>query len=156
MKCKYCQAELEEGMTLCSICGKEQEEETPAVEAEAIPAAEIEETPAVAEEAAAAEIKEGIKATPGKITLAIVAGVVVLALLVAMVLSGIDGDLFAKQLHTLGPFQQGAAQCALTLKAHEHHGTLRAPQIVLQVVADAARIAHTGGRNNDLGRVVQI
>ena len=96
MKCKYCQAELEEGMTLCSICGKEQEEETPAVEAEAIPAAEIEETSAVAEEAAAAEIKEGIKATPGKITLAIVAGVVVLALLVAMVLSGIDGDLFKK------------------------------------------------------------
>ena len=26
MKCKYCQAELEEGATLCPACGKEQEE----------------------------------------------------------------------------------------------------------------------------------
>ena len=34
MKCKYCQAELEEGVTLCPACGKEQEvaEETPVVE----------------------------------------------------------------------------------------------------------------------------
>ena len=114
MKCKYCQAELEEGVTLCSICGKEQEtveeatvaaaEETPVAEVEEAPAAEAEETIAAeTEENAAPEIKEGIKATPGKITLAIVAGVVVLALLVALVVSGIDGDLFKGTEATLAP-----------------------------------------------------
>ena len=79
MKCKYCQAELEEGMTVCPACGKEQEE-TPAAEVAeetSVPETVAEEAP----EAAAPEIKEGIKATPGKIALAIVAGVVVLALL---------------------------------------------------------------------------
>ena len=28
MKCKYCQAELEEGVTLCPACGKDNAEET--------------------------------------------------------------------------------------------------------------------------------
>jgi len=118
MKCKYCQAELEEGVTLCPACGKEQEEETPAaemeetaaVEAEEPVAEEAEETPAEeAKEAAAPEIKEGIKATPGKIALAIVAGVVVLALLIAMVVSGIDGDLFKETEETLPSEEPTAA-----------------------------------------------
>ena len=99
MKCKYCQAELEEGMTLCPACGKEQEapvqetaEETSAPEA-------VEEV----QEAAAPEVKEGIKATPGKIALAVIAGVVVLALLVAMVVSGLDGDAFKGNEETIAP-----------------------------------------------------
>ena len=28
MKCKYCEAELEEGVTLCPACGKDNAEET--------------------------------------------------------------------------------------------------------------------------------
>lgn len=84
MKCKYCQAELEDGVTVCPACGKEQEA-------------------APAEEKAAPEIKEGIKATPGKIALAIAAGVVVLALLVAMVVSGLDGDVFKREEETQAP-----------------------------------------------------
>ena len=95
MKCKYCQAELEEDAKLCPVCGKAQEEpaaEETAAEMTAENAA-VEETVEAAEEAAAPEIKEGIKATPGKIALAIAAGVVVLALLVGLVFSGIDGDL---------------------------------------------------------------
>ena len=107
MKCKYCQAELEEGVTLCPVCGKEQQElpaeeaaaeavaEEVAVEEAAVEAAPAEEKPETA------EIKEGIKATPGKIALAIAAGVVVLALLVAMVVSGIDGNLFKGSEETL-------------------------------------------------------
>jgi len=82
MKCKYCQTELEEGVTLCPACGAEQEQSVEETVAEA-PAEET-----------APQIKEGVKATPGKITLAIVAGVVVLGLLIGIVLSGIDGDLF--------------------------------------------------------------
>ena len=113
MKCKYCQAELEEGVTLCPACGKEQdaaeetpvtEVEEPVAETEEIVAAEAEETLAEeVEEPAAPEIKEGIKATPGKIALAIVAGVVVLALLVALVVSGIDGDIFKGTEETVAP-----------------------------------------------------
>lgn len=110
MKCKYCQAELEEGVSLCPVCGKEQEE-APAVEntAEESVAEVVAEEPAVEaaaeelEEATAPEIKEGIKATPGKIALAIAAGVVVLALLVAMVVSGLDGDPFKNNEVTVAP-----------------------------------------------------
>lgn len=42
MNCKYCQAELEENSAICPACGKNQEEETPAVEelVEAAPTAE--------------------------------------------------------------------------------------------------------------------
>ena len=104
MKCKYCQTELEAGITLCPACGKEQDvsEEVSVADAEEISAAEAEEVSYqeeiadLEEETAVPEIKEGIKATPGKIALAIVAGVVVLALLLMIVLSGIDGDLFKK------------------------------------------------------------
>lgn len=111
MKCKYCQAELEDGATVCTVCGKEQEvtqteevtaaEETPLEEApaEETPVEEVGETVPATEAATAeqpasaenAEIKEGMKVTPGKLALAIVAGVVILAILVALVLSGIDG-----------------------------------------------------------------
>ena len=118
MKCKYCQAELEEGVTLCSICGKEQEtaEETPVAEMEEASAVEVEETAVTeetpaeeAEKPAATEIKEGIKATPGKIALAIIAGVVVLALMILLVFSGIDGDLFKCTEETVSP-TEGTAQ----------------------------------------------
>jgi len=109
MKCKYCEAELEEGMSVCPACGKEQEA-APAEEAvaEEVVTEEIavEEAPGAEEnreEAAPAEIKEGIKATPGKIALAIAAGVVVLALLVAIVVSGIDGDIFKSTEETVAP-----------------------------------------------------
>lgn len=95
MKCKYCQTELEEGITLCPACGKEQEEA----------AAPMEETPAeqIAEPEIKEENKEEIKATPGKIALAIAAGVVVLALLVTLVISGVDGDLFKGSGETIAP-----------------------------------------------------
>lgn len=113
MKCKYCQAELEEGVSLCPACGKEQETEVAPVEetvVEEVTAEEvcIEEAPAEekTEETAPTEIKEGIKATPGKIALAIAAGVVVLALLVALVVSGIDGDLFKGTEETVAPTEE--------------------------------------------------
>ena len=102
MKCKYCQAELEEGVTFCSACGMEQAE-TPAPEETVETCVEenaVEETPA---EVPTVEIKEGIKATPGKIALAIVAGIVVLALLVGMVISGLDGNAFKNDEATEAP-----------------------------------------------------
>ena len=69
---------------------------------------------------------------------------------------GVDGDLLAEELHLIGALQQGTAQRALTLEAHEHDGGLTAPQVVLQVVADAARVAHTGGRDDHLGGGVHV
>ena len=87
MKCKYCQTELEEGVTHCPACGKAQEtaEETPVAEMEEASAVEVEETAVTeetpaeeAEKPAAAEIKEGIKATPGKIAVMVTAIVLVI------------------------------------------------------------------------------
>ena len=41
----------------------------------------------------------------------------------------VDGDLLAEELHALCALQQGAAQGALPLVAHEHHGALRPPEV---------------------------
>lgn len=110
MKCKYCQTELEEGVTLCPSCGAEQEQ--PAVEETVEAPAE-----AIAEETAVPQIREGIKATPGKIALAIVAGIVVLALLVAMVVSGLDGDLFQGTEETAAPTEAATQPVEETVPA---------------------------------------
>lgn len=106
-KCKFCEAELEEGVTLCPSCGKDNAEEVAAEETvtEETVAGEAvtEETAAeeavsqevvseeAAEEAPAAEIKEGIQATPGKIALAIVGIIVLVALIVALLFGGMAG-----------------------------------------------------------------
>lgn len=104
-KCRYCQADMEEGSTVCPNCGKENVEDTPAEEAAPAEASAPTEEPAVPEAAAAAEadsetgaapektsaeIKEGVKATPGKIALAVAAVAVLLAALVALVLAGLN------------------------------------------------------------------
>ena len=99
MKCNYCGADLVDGNPICPACGKENlpeqepvsEEvltevtEEPAAEPEVSEAAEATETPAV-------EIKEGMKATPGKIALAVVSGVLLLAVLISVIISGFNGN----------------------------------------------------------------
>lgn len=141
-KCKFCQAQLEEGNSICPVCGKDngeaeaapetaaaqetaamkQEEETvveaseasesaTVAEPETASAEEQKEDASVAEEqeeaaAPAEEPKEdapsaeaespvvgkpGVRATPGRIALAVVAMVVLLALLVTLVVYGIGG-----------------------------------------------------------------
>ena len=67
-----------------------------------------------------------------------------------------DGDLLAEQLHMVRPVQDAPAQGALRLVAHEQDGGLRPPEVVLQMVADAARVAHAGGGYDDLGPGVQV
>ena len=69
---------------------------------------------------------------------------------------GPDGDVLAKQLDGAGSLQQAAAQGALPLIAHEHHGALGPPQVVLQVVADASGVAHAGGGDDNFGRLVVV
>ncbi len=108
-KCKYCQAELEEGVTLCPACGKENAEEAAenaviseeAVQAEAAAEeagaekeADFEEKEQEAEPAQEktseqeAEMKPGLQATPGKVAAAAAAVVVLLAVLIALVMAG--------------------------------------------------------------------
>ena len=70
--------------------------------------------------------------------------------------AGLDRNILAKEAHRFDPVQQAAAQGALGLVAHEHHRGLLAPEVVLEVVADASGVAHAGGRNDDLGRGVQV
>ena len=68
----------------------------------------------------------------------------------------LDGDLLTEQLDLGSAVQQAAAQTALCLIAHEDHGALLPPQIMLQMMADTACIAHTAGRNDDLGHLVGV
>ena len=67
-----------------------------------------------------------------------------------------DGDLLAEHLHALCPLEQVAAQRPGRLEANEHDAALRTPEVVLEVVADAARVAHAGGGDDDLGRPVEV
>lgn len=119
MKCQFCQAELEDGNPLCPVCGKENEtaeqENAQTVISEAqivsdedrgtVAAAaekaheeasaefEAQDTPAksVPAQKEAPQMKEGIKMSSGKVAIAIVAGVLVLAVLVAVIVSGMGG-----------------------------------------------------------------
>ena len=106
-RCKFCQEELEEGSTVCPHCGKDnapgdipevviQGEAAPeeTAEAPAAPAAEETVQEAAAEtpaQEAPTEIKEGIKATPGKIAIAAAAVVVLAAALIALIVGGVKG-----------------------------------------------------------------
>lgn len=108
-KCKYCQEELAENGAFCPHCGKNNAQEeveevtTPVVDAAPVETAE-ETAPAAAEtpseetapaaeatEEGGPEIKEGRKATPGKIAIAVAAVVVLLAALIALIVSGLGG-----------------------------------------------------------------
>lgn len=101
-KCKFCQADLAENGTFCPSCGRNNaepeavEETVDVTTEEAVPAetevpaeqtASVEETPV--EEAAA---KETRKATPGKIAMAVAAVVVLAAVLIALIVSGVKGN----------------------------------------------------------------
>lgn len=105
-KCKFCDAELEEGVTLCPSCGKDNAEEAVAEETvaettETVVEETVEEAAEETAEAAAevveaptegtTEIQEGIKVTPGKIALAVVAIIVLVALIVALLFGGMAG-----------------------------------------------------------------
>ena len=68
----------------------------------------------------------------------------------------LDGDLLTEKLDLLHAVEQSAAQRAGRLEADEHDRAVRAPEVVLQMVADAAGVAHTGGGNDDLGRRVHV
>ena len=98
-KCKFCEAELEEGVTLCPSCGRDNAEAVEKAAAE-VPAEDeaVEKAPAAEEaageaatEEAPTEIKEGAKATPGKIALALVAIVLLVAMIVGLLAGGMSG-----------------------------------------------------------------
>lgn len=97
MKCKYCSAELEENQSVCPACGRDNDapEETTEMEA----AVAEEETPAeaaVTEEAneEAEKTEEPAKSTGisgGKLALVIVAGIALLAVLICVIVMGMNG-----------------------------------------------------------------
>ena len=103
MNCKYCGAELVEDKPFCPACGKNNEaeeifaEETEAVEESTAAEAAVEETAveeAAAEAAASGEEaanEEAPKAKSGKVAICITAIVVILALIVALVVSAAGG-----------------------------------------------------------------
>ncbi len=99
-KCKFCQADLAENGTFCPNCGKNNaEEEVIAPAAEEMTVSEAvetqEETAAAPEETVENVITaepEKKKPTPGKIALAVVAVVVLAAVLIAMIVTGVNSQ----------------------------------------------------------------
>lgn len=118
-KCKFCQADLEEGNPLCPACGKDNREaaqergteegkqESPAEKAvqppveEPVRSSEVEvkaepsekQKPSSGEKSTpepSAPIQEG--ASPGRIALAVAGVVILLAILIALVVAGLDED----------------------------------------------------------------
>ena len=95
-ECKYCAKQMEDESNFCPHCGKPWEEDVPAEETAVEETAVTEETvaeetsaeEAPAEETPAAPIKEGIKATPGKIAAAVALVVLILAGMVALLVKG--------------------------------------------------------------------
>ena len=65
-------------------------------------------------------------------------------------------DFLSEELHTFRALQKTAAQGALALIAHKEDGAFRPPEVMLEVVADTARVAHTGSGDNDLRRGVLV
>lgn len=139
--CKYCQAEIPEDGIFCPKCGRkfaEEEgnketaspEETVSAEEtvseeETAPAEETvsEEKTAPTEEAPSAEIKEGIKATPGRIALAVAAVVVLLAVLIALIVAGLSGR---KEEASAEPSAETAGEAQLETAATEVPATIPA------------------------------
>ncbi len=91
-KCKFCLAEIEDGVTRCPYCGKDLEETVEKTSDAEAPAEEtpVEEVPAEEKEKMA-EIQPGItKVTPAKIALAVAAIVVLVAILVGIIFVGMN------------------------------------------------------------------
>lgn len=100
MKCKYCQAELEEGSTVCPECGMDNAEMPELEVAGCENNAEMPEQEAPAEEAILETSEQGKEKKAGKIlkiVLASVAGVVLLAMLAWVVYYGVTGSFLPKE-----------------------------------------------------------
>lgn len=117
-KCKFCQADLEEGNPLCPACGKDNREETEAVTEEVTAQQESEKAvqPPVEEPAGSSEAESKVEplekqnpssgetsipelsapiqegASPGRIALAVAGVVILLAVLIALVVAGLGDD----------------------------------------------------------------
>ena len=96
MNCKHCNAELPEGVTLCPVCGKEQEEtvaevmeETVAEEAAVPEIAPAEET--AAEESAGEQNTAPTRTNAKKITVSVIAIVLLAAVLIGLVAGSMGG-----------------------------------------------------------------
>ena len=77
---------MEDNSNFCSNCGKPWEETLPETAEQTAPeTAPAEEVIPAEEETSGPEIREGIKATPGKIAMAVAAVVLVIALIVALI-----------------------------------------------------------------------
>ncbi len=98
MNCKFCNAELEENVTLCPICGKENAEDAETVSAQ-MPELSLDEIAEMAEEPTeqTEEPEQKPKRKVWKILLAVGCCVVLLAALAVVVLQGMGIDLSPRE-----------------------------------------------------------
>ena len=136
MKCRFCDAELEEGVTLCPVCGKKQEAfEEPAAETEMEQEnAEVDETTGVVDETAVelkedeAAVDEGTDELPAaeekvklawwKLALMGVGMLAVVVLFVALILKSQGVDI--NPAHWFDKSSQGAIEDSYKLKRDDY------------------------------------
>lgn len=122
MRCKHCQQELEQGVTLCPDCGTNnppQADQTPvavpfhidAVEGEPLPKSLAPQTP---------------KRSPGKLALAIGACVALLAILVALIVGGLSSSDNAKETTPSDPADSGNPSSTESSVAESEEATIPA------------------------------
>ena len=69
---------------------------------------------------------------------------------------GTDRDRLPENPDFIGAVDNSPAGCSDRLVADKKNGALRTPQVVFQVMLDAARITHAGCRDDDLRLVIRI
>jgi len=127
-KCKFCQAELEEGNAVCPACGKDNEKAAPECEEVTAPqeteevaapqdaqeqtvSQEAEEKAVSREEEAEEPVKapesgeKAVRPGPGKIALAVVAVIALVAVLAALVISGMDKSVLMQDAPATDPVE---------------------------------------------------
>ena len=152
MKCKYCDQELVEGLRFCPSCGKENLPEGEPVEA---PAENVEAPAENVEIEEKTEMKEGIKMTPGKLALAITAAIALLAVLVALIISGIngkqlsytDGDTVADETTTIETLPEETVPATIPADGNPDDATCKGSYTVTdeEIIAAADEVVATMG-----------
>ena len=110
MECKYCKAELEEGSSVCPVCGKDNK--TPDEQGNVTEEMEAE----FSQPEESAVEKNGEKTSVGKLIVAIVAGAALLAVLVCVIVMGLNGG-FTSGDETTGAAEDLQASTGETVEA---------------------------------------
>ena len=146
MNCKFCQAELEEGVTLCPACGQENQPEEELPVAEVTEEAADEETVGEVTEAVAEEAPVRKKLTSGKLAVIYISIIVLLAALIAPIIADLNkGNSFGGNIALSDPIFADRNKDDVTCKGSYTVTDKKAKEKADKVVATAGDAELTNG-----------